>query len=225
LKVLGIETSTTVCEVALAENDHVIASTRLAPGEKPTARLVPAIGELCRAAGWSARALDLVCVDIGPGSYTGLRVGLTCAKTLAFAAGAGLTTVNSLEAAAYNAPPDESLVEVAFDAARGQVFAARFARDGVAWRAVAPVMIVAADDWAHRLDPAALVLGPALVKYRAVVAPSHRVADESAWWPRATRVIELGWRQHHATPLESFWTLEPEYLRPSAAEEKRGARS
>jgi len=220
-RVLGIETSTAAaCSVALAEDGRVIASARLPADARPTARLVPAIGELCRGAGWSVRQLDLVCVDIGPGSYTGLRVGLTCAKALAFATDAGLATAESLAVVARNAPANERLVEVAFDAARGQVFAARSARQGDNWLALAETRILNANEWARSLDPAALVLGPALTKYRSLISSPQRVADESDWSPRVERVIEIALAQFQVEPLTSFWTLEPLYLRPSAAEEK-----
>lgn len=222
LKVLAIETATTRCEVALAVDDRVQAAARLPEDRKPTATLVPTVRDLCRSVGWRLRELDLICVDIGPGSYTGLRVGLTCAKTLAFAAGAELAAVRSLDAVALNAGPSEQLVEVAFDAARGQVFACRFRRGNEqCWVPCDEIRIVRAEDWALALDPAAVVTGPALVRYRALVPPQFQVADESRWWPQAERVLELGLRVSRTGPAPSYWTLEPLYLRPSAAEEKR----
>ncbi len=77
---------------------------------------------------------------------------------------------------------------------------------------------------AKALDPSALVLGPALARYRELVSAPHRVADESLWWPRAERVIPLGLEQFRAAPLREYFTLEPLYLRPSAAEEKRATK-
>ena len=222
---LAIETSTTRCEVALALDDRVQALARLPEQSKPTATLVPTIRDLCRSIGWQPRELNLICVDIGPGSYTGLRVGLTCAKTLAFAAGAELAPVRSLDAVAWYVRPaaEEQLVEVAFDAARGQVFACRFRRTEESWVPRDEIRIVHAPDWVRALDPAAVVTGPALVKYRTLIPPQFRVADESHWWPRAEQVLELGLKRSRAAPAEPYWTLEPLYLRPSAAEEKRSA--
>ena len=239
---LAIETSSTRCEVALALDDRVQALARLPEQSKPTATLVPTMRDLCRSIGWQPRELKLICVDIGPGSYTGLRVGLTCAKTLAFAAGAELAPVRSLDAVAWNVPraaeemipptlpgevgrtATEQLVEVAFDAARGQVFACRFRRTAECWVACDEIRIMHATDWVRALDPAAVVTGPALVKYRTLIPPQFRVADESRWWPRAEQLIELGLQRSRAAPAEPYWTLEPLYLRPSAAEEKRSAR-
>jgi tRNA threonylcarbamoyladenosine biosynthesis protein TsaB len=223
LKILGIETSTLRCEIALSLDDQAVASAQLPAGSRPTATLPLTIRDLCRSVGWSPRELNLVCVDQGPGSYTGLRVGITCAKTLAFAAGAAMATADSLEVVANNAPPTEQFVEVGFDAARGQVFACRFRRDADAWTAQDEVRIVSAEDWASHFDPSAVIIGPALEKYRGLVSASLRVGDETDWWPRAERVIQLGLRQFRTAPLREYFTLEPAYLRPSAAEEKRTA--
>lgn len=221
MKILAIETSTRQAAVALGVDGRSVAACYLADQTRPTATLVPAIRDLCRSVGWSPKQLDLVCVDIGPGSYTGLRVGLTCAKTVAFATGAALATTESLQAVALNAPASETAVEVAFDAARSQVFASRFRRRGDVWVAVEPVAIVQADEWAGQLDPSALVLGPALARYRDLIPPGQRVADETSWWPRPESVLALGWRQFHTAPINQYWDLEPRYMRPSAAEEKR----
>ncbi len=221
-RILGIETSTLHCEIALAEGEFPVASTTLPAGLKPTASLVPAIRDLCRSAGLNPRELELICVDQGPGSYTGLRVGVTCAKTLAFAAGSALATAGSLEVVAQNAPAGENLVEVAFDAARGQVFTCRFRRLSNTWVAEHEVRIESASDWARTLAPNSLVIGPALSKYRELVPDHHRVADESLWWPRADWVVRIGHRQHLVAPRVEYFSLEPVYLRPSAAEEKRG---
>lgn len=221
LKILGIETSTLRCEIALSLDDRILTSARLPADSRPTATLAPTIRDLCHSVGWSPREINLVCVDQGPGSYTGLRVGVTCAKALAFAAGAALSTAGSLEVVAYNAPSVERLVEVAFDAARGQIFACRFRRDAESWTALDEVRIVSVEDWARGLDPSALIIGPALEKYRELVSVSHHIAEETNWWPRANRVIQLGLHQFYTNPLAEYFMLEPLYLRPSAAEEKR----
>jgi tRNA threonylcarbamoyladenosine biosynthesis protein TsaB len=222
-RILGIETSTSHCQVALAEDRSILATAQLQSGARPTATLVPTIRDLAEQIGWSLRDLDLVAVDIGPGSYTGLRVGLTCAKTLAFAAGAAMAAVGSLDVVAQNIVGDEPMLDVGFDAARGQVFAApfrRLARSQI-WMPMEPVRIVEAEQWVRSLDPSALVLGPALLKHRRLIEGARRVANESEWWPKAANVIELGLRQFQSGELPSYWALEPIYLRLSAAEEKK----
>jgi tRNA threonylcarbamoyladenosine biosynthesis protein TsaB len=222
VRVLGIETSTMRGDVALAEEDRVLASIPLPHGSRPTASLLPAIAGLCRQLGWQPRTIGRICVDIGPGSYTGLRVGLTCAKTLAFAGGASVSAVRSLDVTAAAVPPDAANLEIAFDAARGQVFAARYAWRGDRWQTVAEIEIANAQAWAARLDPGVLVAGPALERYRSLVPAGCRIAADELCWPRAAQVIQLGL---HSPPAPGYWTMEPLYMRPSAAEEKKSRES
>ena len=224
LKILGIETATLRCEIALSLDDQILASAPLRADSRPTATLALTIRDLCRSVGWSPRELHLICVDLGPGSYTGLRVGITSAKTLAFAAGADLATAGSLEVVANNVEATEQLAEVAFDAARGQVFACRFRREKDSWTPIQAVRIVTAEDWARGLEPSALILGPALEKYRHLLPAHSRVAPDAVWWPHAEQALRLGLRQFRTSPLTEYFSLEPLYLRPSAAEEKLVAR-
>jgi tRNA threonylcarbamoyl adenosine modification protein YeaZ len=256
-RVLGIETSTLRCEIAVADERGTVAAMNLPVDSKPTATLIPSIRQLCEQVSWLPRDFDLVCIDVGPGSYTGLRVGLTCAKTLAFAAHAALATAESTNVIARRVPVTGSFLDVVLDAARGQVFCQRFHaveatppsnltvsqprnasgssdrlssdrsddhRDSPStseWAALGPIDIIPADAWAQKLTESTVVAGPALVKYRHLVTDRSPMANESLWWPSAAHVIERGVEQFRTAPLRSFWTLEPLYMRPSAAEEKK----
>ncbi|MDO8141498.1 MAG: tRNA (adenosine(37)-N6)-threonylcarbamoyltransferase complex dimerization subunit type 1 TsaB [Candidatus Brocadiales bacterium] len=84
MKVLGIETSGNIGGVAVCENKHVIAAKNFS-GMQHGKELIPAIRTTLHEIGWKPRDIDLIAVNVGPGSYTGLRVGVTCAKTLAYA--------------------------------------------------------------------------------------------------------------------------------------------
>ncbi len=125
---LMIDTSTEQPAVGLiAAADHVLVSSSLATARHGS-DLVPRIGELLREAGLTALDLHMVAVGLGPGSYTGLRIGLTAARTLAYTAGAVLLGFDSLEGWARTAPSDALRVHVVSDAQRGEVYAADFER-------------------------------------------------------------------------------------------------
>src|SRR5215210_1225790 len=104
-RLLILETSHQPGVVALAENDGVRAERCLDEARRHARDLAPAIAALLAAQGWRARELDGVVVSRGPGSYTGLRVGVMSAKTLAYATGCRLLAVDTFAALAVQAPP------------------------------------------------------------------------------------------------------------------------
>src|SRR5437016_3375486 len=126
---LAIETSGSVGSVAVLESTRVLGEQSLALGRQHGQSLVPTIRQLLSDCGKRARDCDLVAVSIGPGSFTGLRVGVVCAKTLAYAADCRLAAVDTLHAIACNSPPDVSTVEVLCDAHRGDLFTGRYTRN------------------------------------------------------------------------------------------------
>lgn len=129
-KLLLLETSTSVCSVGLGL-DGVPTHLRHEPEGNHAARLTVLIAELLEEAGWSARELDGIAVSIGPGSYTGLRIGVSTAKGLAYALGKPLLAVDSLQSWAYEAKrvaaeTTKGLWIALADARRQDVYAAVF---------------------------------------------------------------------------------------------------
>ncbi len=193
--------------------------------------LVPRIGDLLREANLTVMDLGAVAVGLGPGSYTGLRIGLTAARTLAYTAGAVLLGFDSLEGWARTAPPEASFVHVVADAQRGDVYAADFHRESV----LEPLKLVLASrieplrSWSQRLDRQGLVVGPGLdsPRIRAAVPGTMQIRDARPDISRSLALLELARQLYAAGRRDDPWALEPNYLRRSAAEEAwdaRGAR-
>ncbi len=130
LKVLAIETSSRAGSLALAQGGEVVVVQEFQRNMRHVAELLPAMDRATRQLGWRAEELDEVYVSAGPGSFTGLRIGITVAKTLAMACSVRVVAVGSIAAIAANAPGDVRHVGVILDAKRGQVFAGSFERRG-----------------------------------------------------------------------------------------------
>src|SRR5687767_5600003 len=96
--------------------------------------IVPMIDRLCAARGWTAKDLTELYVSAGPGSFTGLRIGITVAKTLAFATGARVVAVPTVRVLVENAPADARHAIIVLDAKRDQIFTARFERIEGRWQ-------------------------------------------------------------------------------------------
>jgi tRNA threonylcarbamoyladenosine biosynthesis protein TsaB len=158
--------------------------------------------------------VQLVAVTSGPGSFTGLRVGITTAKTFAYAVGAEVLGVNTLEVLAHQAPPEATAVKAVLDAQRQDLYAASFPQ------AVTDMQIVAIDAWLASLAPGETVIGPILARLRPRIPDYVHIAPESTWFPIASTVGQVAWRNYMAGERGDLWQLVPVYLRRSAAEER-----
>jgi tRNA threonylcarbamoyladenosine biosynthesis protein TsaB len=128
MKTLGIETASDICSVALLEDGLLVAERSMAGRQIHSEHLLPMIDLLLSENGQTAADLDLIAVSIGPGSFTGLRIGLSTAKGLAYAASKPVAAVSTLEALAFNVVraalnADASAVLAILDSRRGECFA------------------------------------------------------------------------------------------------------
>jgi tRNA threonylcarbamoyladenosine biosynthesis protein TsaB len=220
MRILALETSGQAGSIAAAVGPRLVAAQTLDPEQRSAQSMAPGICRLLTTIGWKMTDLELVAVTVGPGSFTGLRVGVATAKTLAYALGARCVGVNTLEVIAAQCVGDASRLSVAMDAQRGQVFAARFENTADGWRIIAGPSVLDVDPWLKSLDLSMAVSGPALVKLASKVPPGVTIAAEADWQPRAATVAGLAWSRHLTGAYDDVWKLTPVYLRKSAAEEK-----
>src|SRR6185295_9745996 len=165
MRILALETSDRAGSIALLEADRVLAERVLASSQRTAQSLAPAAHELIAQLGWQPTDVELVAVASGPGSFTGLRIGITFAKVFAYAVRCQLLGVNTLEAIAARAPGDAARFWAVIDAQRNELFAAEFARDGHGeLRFEQETHVVDSDMWLERLSPGSVVTGPALAK-------------------------------------------------------------
>ena len=235
MRVLAIETVGTAGSVALLDEQGILDSRDLAPHERSAKSLAPTIQELLNAHAWRPRDVQLVVVAAGPGSFTGLRVGVTTAKTYAFATGAALVGVSSLAAIAWACPADVEAVWALVDAQRQQAFVARFHRAGIrealprsdhtahpgaAWQQARPSEIVDCVRWVAGLKDGDAVAGPLAIKLADRLPPGVRIITSAPASPHATAVGQLGWQLYQQGQRDDPFQLVPYYLRGTAAEEQ-----
>ena len=226
MNVLAIESSGPVGSAAACRDDEVLAEEPLGAGIERGRLLVPLVDRIVQQAGWDKRAdLDLIAVSQGPGSFTGLRVGLMCAKTLAAFSETPLVGVCSFDAMAHNAPAEYERILTALDARRGDVYAAGYERTGDGMTRVHDPAVMTPEQAAASLGRPFVVLGDALVPYADVLCPAGCAStDEALWRIEASVVARLGRRAFEAGRRDDPLALQPIYLRLPEAEEKRLAR-
>jgi len=217
LKILGFETTERRATVTLLDNCAVVVELTLSDEARSASLLAPGIQSALQQAQWQAADLDRVAVTVGPGSFTGLRVGVTTAKTLAYALGIDVVGVNTLAVLASQVD-HTGIVESVMDAQRNEVFRQRFeVRDGVAV-ACDDVTIVDDLQWQQGIGKDVVVTGPVLEKLEPQFTRDIQTAPMTQWRPLATTVARLG---ANLEPVGTPFELNPIYYRKSAAEEKR----
>jgi tRNA threonylcarbamoyladenosine biosynthesis protein TsaB len=220
--VLGVETSTMQGGVALVGEDGLRSEYALNVAATHSERLLPAIDRMLRDAGVGLDALSGLAVSIGPGSFTGLRIGLSTVKGLAYATGLPVVGVASLEALACSVAFAREQVCPVLDARKQEVYAALFRWEGGAPVRVMEDAALAPEALCDMIRRPTIFLGDGLAVYgelfrrllgdRMLVPPPPSRGARPAW------VAELGRRRLLRGERDPVDTLVPRYLRPSEAE-------
>jgi tRNA threonylcarbamoyladenosine biosynthesis protein TsaB len=221
MRILALETTERIGSVAAMADGKLLAELSLDRTQRTAQSLAPAMLALLKQVGWLPGDLQLVAVSQGPGSFTGSRIGVTTGKVFAYAVGADILGIDTLEAIAAAAPDDVTEVSAVMDAQRGQLVTQRFCRRSDGWlEPVGPQQLLDVQTWLAQLPAGVAVTGPMLGKL-ADRLPSHvRALDSQYWPPRASVVARLAARDYSQGRRDDPWSLVPHYCRRSAAEEK-----
>ncbi len=221
--ILGIESATAQVGVAVGGHEGVLASAHSACDRRHAENLTPQIEFVCRQAGISVREIAVVAVDIGPGLFTGLRVGIAAAVAVAYGLGVPMIGVSSLDLGAFAAAQSRRLIMPCYDARRGEVFTASYrAVPGGVQRVTEP-SVTTPDELAAELlaqSEDVLMLGDGARRYRETLGAVHNVefAGASLDYPSARSLVELA---HPKALREEFVPpsqIEPLYIRLPDAE-------
>lgn len=265
IHILSLETSQNSSgSVATLAGGELIESITLPIEERSAVALAPAIDSLLKKLNWGQTSgqvsdVQLIGVVRGPGSFTGLRIGITTAKMLSFAWKVPVVGVLGTDCIALQVakqlgadfdkislclneidPPivvedgdDQSWsnsmvhkISVAIDAHRQQVFTADYFYEpsSMSLQLCKPTQLLDIDQWLASLTAMTHVAGPVLEKLQSrIAANAHTltIAPASTWIPQASTAGYLAWRQFQSGKVDDPFQLEPLYLRPSYAEEKR----
>jgi tRNA threonylcarbamoyladenosine biosynthesis protein TsaB len=221
--ILGIETATQQVSVALGGHEGVIGLVEVARGRRHAETLVPAIDHLRRAVGIELDELGAVAVDVGPGLFTGLRVGVATAKAMASALRVPVVGVPSLDLVAFPVRFTPRLVASVVDARRGEVFFAFYRQVPGGLQRLSEPRVGSTDELTAELlatGEECLAVGDGAIRYADELREltTVEVADAGLAYPSAASLVQLA----HARALrEEFvnpWDVEPVYLRKADAE-------
>lgn len=228
---LGIETSGLEGSIALSRDETCLGERQLnQTGRRHAQSLVLEIGNLLESHSLAPRDIDLIAVSRGPGSFTGLRVGMVCAKTIAYATGCRFIAIDTFAAIAENLPSSTPHVIVIEDAQRDDLFVGEYRRNTSGeWLQTSPIQIVSVTSFMNRPLESETITGPGVKKLISSSAHVALIFDTNISQPKASAIAELGRRWATSERIDTlttdsnFWTASPFYLRMSAAEEKHAA--
>jgi len=210
---LAIDTSTRHTGIALRAG-ALLAIRRFSPPPTAGEGLLPQLDEMLRSQGLGPGDVDVVVLANGPGSFTGLRIGLATAKGLAMGGRAALVPVSTLEVLAWQAPLREGAVWPLVDARRGEVFTQPWLRSEAGATALGDPRRVSIEELCAGQADGALLVGPTLLEQRPAfqAASGLHLAEDPDCLLSLTWLLRLGERRWERQGGEDPDSLEPDYL-------------
>jgi tRNA threonylcarbamoyladenosine biosynthesis protein TsaB len=225
MRVLAIDTATSCGVVGIAEDGRPVGELSLISRENHSARLLPSIDWLLSMAGWRIEEIDGFGVTLGPGSFTGLRVGLSTVKGLAWALNKPVAGFGSLEILAAGAAHDGTKLVPMLDARKGRVYGGAFQNDGTRLETVLPTADLPVADLIRSIEGPLLCLGEGARTYRAEIEKLGRgdlsFAPLELDLPKGATIARLTGEALLRGETIDIRRAEPAYLRASEAERKQ----
>lgn len=214
MTILGIETATEVCAVALWRSGQLLGEIRYRR-KRVHAELLPAMIEhLLQETQSAFSELDGVAVSIGPGSFTGLRIGLAMAKGIAFSRRLAIVGIQTPDAIASHIVPPAVRLTVVLPSRRGEVYAAPYRNLDGAYHREGKIVALKIEDFAHWAADTTYVAGPGAAALQKAGISAFRYVPENYWEISAAPVARLGARRLIAGDSDPVSALEPEYIKP-----------
>lgn len=229
MKILAIDTSTMLGGVAIMDDERLIAESRLNVKSTHSERLMTEIAHCLKLADFSISDIDVFAVAIGPGSFTGLRIGLSTAKGFAYAAGKPIVAVHTMEALAWNFPCSEYPVCTLLDARKKEVYGAVFKWKENGFACLIKETVLNPDNFFRYLSSLAdyskiIFTGEGAELYRKNILEHFSgkavFASPDKMVPSPSNVAALGLKKALNKEFSEPVSLTPLYIRKSEAEIK-----
>lgn len=225
MKLLALDTSSMVATVAIMEDERLLAETILNHKKTHSVQLMPLVKELMDNCGVTPEEIDYFAVSLGPGSFTGLRIGVTTIKAMAQALDKPVVGISTLDALAFNLPYGQGVICPIVDAQRDNVYTARYKWDKGVFKKISNYEIVNIEELIELLskqDEDVIFVGDGLNLFKPILA--ERLQDKAIFpysaiaIPRASSVATLALQKIEEGLVERAEEIIPIYMRKSQAE-------
>lgn len=225
MKILGIDSSGVAASVAILEDEQLVAEYMVNYKLTHSQTLMPMIDEICKMVEVDLSTIDAIGVTDGPGSFTGLRIGVGTAKGMALALDIPIVGVSTLDAIAHNLPYTENLICPILDARREQVYTALYQWEEGSLKRLTEHMVIPIDDILNKITrygKDVVFFGDGIPVYREKI--TNHLGDYAKFAPpslrlqRASTVAQIAMEAAKVGDTISHMEFSPTYLRPTQAE-------
>ena len=217
IRIIHIETATTTCSVAAGENGVLVAVRSVHDGYKHAENLLRIVEEVMQEAGWKNDELSAIAVSAGPGSYTGLRIGVSTAKGLCYALDIPLIAVSTLYSLASGFlrqfPDSDALICPMLDARRMEVYTALFSKNLDRLKPDTPLIVDALESVPEILEQPIVFFGDGAEKCEVVLAHPNANFNNSIQIS-AEDMVQSAFDSYQTQTFVDLAYFEPEYLKP-----------
>ncbi len=223
MKVVGIETSGLIGNIAVCDGNTVVGRKTYGKNLSHGKEIVSSLESIFNEIKWEPNDIELIAVSIGPGSYTGLRIGVTCAKTLAYGLGKPVINVPTLDVLVENVKDNNvKTICPVIDAKRRSVYACIYDRNNNITTRITDFLIISPNSLIDMLPDNTLIFGDGITPYNDIFAQKGLtiLSDDKLGIADAANVARLGMERYEQGMRCEINSLVPLYLRRSEAEEK-----
>jgi tRNA threonylcarbamoyladenosine biosynthesis protein TsaB len=224
MRILALDTSTKVLALGAYDNGR-ICEYNLETATRLSGLLIPSIKRVLAALGWKMSDIDYLACGLGPGSFTGVRVGMAAVKAISWSLNKPIAGISSLDILAMNAQVEDAFVIPVIDAKRGLIYSSVYRIKNNVLKKATPYMLLSPADLAARIKnkigpgtgEKAVILGDAAGLYREEFRrslPKARILDKDHWSIRAGNIVRLALEKIRIKELLGSFELNPIYLYP-----------
>lgn len=218
MKLLSIDTSTRNFSLAVSDGDKILNYRSVKLEKVLSSSIIPGIRSILDKSGISLKAINGFAVGLGPGSFTGLRVGLATIKGLAFATGKPVVGISSLDVLAMNVKREKAQICTLCDAKRNLVYACFYQREGNQIKRESPYLLTSIENVLKKIKERTLFIGDGVPLYREIILKKvlAEFADERKCFPQARHLAGLALKRFQKSKLkgDNISKLVPLYLYP-----------
>ncbi len=201
MKILAIDTSTDYLSLAVSNGDKVLARFHKKAERSHSSLLIPLIDKILKKVRLKLKDIDAFSISIGPGSFTGLRIGATTIKGLSYSLKKPIVTVPTLDVIAWNAKGFQGIICPVLDARKNKVYACIYKSDGKAPRRISKYLLLPIEELMKKIN-----------KFDKILFLGDVKGEKRDWHPRAEIVAKMGYENFRKRKFVSPENLEPLYL-------------